>query len=168
MKRSWAGAVVFVLWLAGAVAIAASAVLAARNVDSGAFDQGAFSVALLVGFAGVGAVGAVVARHRPANPLGWLFLGIFVTLAVLVYVQEHAIYALVTASDALPGGVLAAWVTTWAWYPAMGAKLVFVPLLFPTGRPPSPRWRVVAWAGGGPGRDHRQRCSRRNARLGWE
>jgi hypothetical protein len=36
----------------------------------------------------------------------------------------------------------------WIWAPGLGLILVFLPLLIPNGRPPSHRWRPVAWLGG--------------------
>jgi hypothetical protein len=36
----------------------------------------------------------------------------------------------------------------WIWAPGLGLILVFLPLLFPDGHPPSRRWRPVAWLGG--------------------
>jgi hypothetical protein len=37
---------------------------------------------------------------------------------------------------------LAAWVLNWVWIPALGIQVLFF-LLFPDGRVPGPRWRVV-------------------------
>jgi hypothetical protein len=38
----------------------------------------------------------------------------------------------------------AAWIYSWVWVPALGC-IVFLPLLFPSGRLPSPRWSPFAW-----------------------
>ena len=44
----------------------------------------------------------------------------------------------------MPGALLAAWVYRWAWFPTVGLICV-VPLLYPTGTVPGPRWRFVLW-----------------------
>jgi hypothetical protein len=90
-------------------------------------------------------VGAVIATHRPHNPLGWMFLVIGLGQGLVVFGYEYASYVYRTAPGTGPGGELAVWVGQWAWAPALGLLLTFVPLLFPDGRPPSRRWRPVAW-----------------------
>jgi hypothetical protein len=90
-------------------------------------------------------VGAVIATHRPHNPLGWIFLVVGLSTGLVVFGYEYASYVFRTAAGTAPGGGLAVWVSQWAWAPGLGLLLTFVPLLFPDGRLPSRRWRPVAW-----------------------
>jgi hypothetical protein len=90
-------------------------------------------------------VGAVIATHRPGNPLGWMFLVIGLSQGLVVFGSQYASYVFRTAPGTGPGGALAVWVSEWAWAPALVLVLCFVPLLFPDGRLPSRRWRPVAW-----------------------
>jgi hypothetical protein len=90
-------------------------------------------------------VGAVIATHRPRNPLGWIFCAVGLSQGLEVFTFEYGVYALRTAPGTVPGGPLAIWVAQWVWAPGIGLLLTFVPLLFPTGRLPSRRWRPLAW-----------------------
>jgi hypothetical protein len=58
--------------------------------------------------------------------------------------SEYAIYTLIAARGILPGGEVAAWLTTLPWVPGLGL-FVFMALLFPNGRLLSTRWRPFAW-----------------------
>jgi hypothetical protein len=93
-------------------------------------------------------VGALIASHRPENPIGWIFLAEGFLYGLLSAGDEYAIYALLANPGALPLGAAASWLGQWIWVPGLGLSLVFLPLLFPDGHPPSHRWRPVAWLGG--------------------
>jgi hypothetical protein len=92
-------------------------------------------------------LGAIVAAHRPENPIGWLFLAIGLSGALGVVSNEYVHYTLVVDPGALPGGPVAAWLSGWTWWPAYGL-VPLVLLVFPDGRLPSPRWRWAAWLAG--------------------
>src|ERR671912_1797110 len=93
-------------------------------------------------------VGALIASHRPENPIGWLFLAAALFYGIQIPGEEYAVHALLTNPGSLPLGAELAWLTDWIWAPGLGLILVFLPLLFPDGHPPSRRWRGVAWLGG--------------------
>jgi hypothetical protein len=93
-------------------------------------------------------VGALIISHRPENPIGWIFLTVGFCYGLLSAGDEYAIFALLTNPGSLPWGAEASWLGQWIWAPGLGLILVFLPLLFPDGHPPSYRWRWVAWLGG--------------------
>ena len=93
-------------------------------------------------------VGALIASHRPGNPIGWIFCFAALFQGLIIFGEEYATYALLTNPGSLPLGPEASWLKEWIWAPGLGLILVFLPLLFPDGRPPSRRWWWVAWLGG--------------------
>ena len=112
-------------------------------------DEGIFTavldVAWLVAFAGIG---AFVASHRPRNPIGWLLSAIPAVLVLNFAGEAYYWYAAeARPQDPASAAELGAWVANTSWVPAVIIVLVMLPLLFPTGRPPTPRWRIVAWLG---------------------
>jgi len=93
--------------------------------------------------AALGAVGFVVASRSPRNPLGWILLAT-ATFSVL---SEDASFYLGADYRLRHGGLPLGWVAVLA-QPGWAATIVLiglVVLLFPDGRPPSPRWRWVLW-----------------------
>lgn len=140
-----AGRVKLAAWLGGVVSMAGFAaawVLAARNRDLSDLTAYAAPDRFLAAYA---VVGAVVASRRPSNPIGWLLLGLGLLEAARGLAGEYALHAL--AGPARPAmGVWAAWYVHWSLslvFPA--GLLVFLLLLFPSGRPLTPRWWVVGW-----------------------
>jgi hypothetical protein len=90
------------------------------------------------------AIGLLILLRRPQHPIGWLFCGAGLAGGLDHFGGEYAIYALQAQPDSVPGGEISAWIVSWMWVP-FNALLVYVALLFPDGRPPSRRWRPVAW-----------------------
>jgi hypothetical protein len=88
--------------------------------------------------------GFVLAWRRPANPLGWIMLG----LTLFFTVSEDASYYSVAdyglRHGDLPLGGVALLVQP-GWAPAIVLVGVLI-LLFPDGQPPSSRWRWLGWA----------------------
>ena len=116
-----------------------SAVLFTRD---GVFGGDSVSNALiLVGIACYVVIGGLIASRRPENACGWLLLLVGGGLAAAVFSDA-------LATDALREGfvTLASW-ADWANAALFFVTLAGIPLyllVFPTGRPPSPRWRPVA------------------------
>ena len=91
----------------------------------------------------LGVIGALVASRRPQNAVGWILCVIPVSLGLLI-LSAHAYWSLAFAGNR-DAADLTAWLATWIWIPALVSLLALFPLLFPTGRPPTPRWRPVIW-----------------------
>jgi hypothetical protein len=90
-------------------------------------------------------VGALIASRLPTNPIGWIFCGIGLLYGVRRFIGAYADYALFE-NISLPGGEYAAWFSTWTGPAGLTLAGAFLMLLFPDGRLPSRRWRIVAWA----------------------
>jgi hypothetical protein len=89
-------------------------------------------------------IGAIIASRLPANPLGWLFCAAACVAAVDHFSAEYALYALLAQPTSLPAGEALAWLASWAWILYCGCIALSL-LLFPNGRPPSRRWRGLAY-----------------------
>jgi hypothetical protein len=91
-------------------------------------------------FATVAAVtaGAVLALRVPHNPIGWLMLGGGFLLS--------ASFGTPGLPLPDPAEIWLAWLSQLGWVPAVVCLGILVPLLFPTGHLPSPRWRALVVA----------------------
>jgi hypothetical protein len=140
MNGSMAARLAWSLCVACLVGVSASLVLQALNGTAGLS-----SVPLPAALA-FAVVGALVASRQPGNKVGWLLLAAGLCLAVSLFGEGYARYALITATGSLPGGVYAAW-TQVIQFVMIAILAIFLPLYFPTGRLLSPRWWPILLAG---------------------
>jgi len=91
-------------------------------------------------------IGALVVSRQCGNALGWVFTLVGALLTFNFAGSVYAAFAHSGKHGALPAGLAIAWLTSgWLWIPISALLVIFVPLLFPTGRVVSPRWRFPAW-----------------------
>jgi uncharacterized membrane protein YfcA len=91
------------------------------------------------------AIGAVIIGRRPERVMGWIFSAAGLLWCAGALSDEYATYTYVTNPGSLPGGVVALWFGEWYWLAFINVAFVLTLFLFPTGRLPSGRWRIVFW-----------------------
>jgi hypothetical protein len=136
--------------LSAATLVVAAAGLALLVWDwSTPVPRGFFGVRGFTGLyaAGFGGVGALLTRRRPGHPVGWIFAAAGLVAAVDFATFEYGLAA--SAGRGLPAGEYAGWLQLWVWVPFITLITVGLFLLFPDGRLPGPRWRLVSWAASG-------------------
>ncbi len=92
--------------------------------------------------------GVLIASRVPSNPIGWLLLVAGVGVVVQELSQQYSNYGSYDSPGAVPGVEYAAWITGWIWIPFMSVVAMVIPLFYPDGHLPSPRWRAVLLIGG--------------------
>ena len=102
-------------------------------------------VAFYAGFSLFAALGALLIVRRPGHVMGVLFAALALLIAVGSAGDAYA--AAVLLSGGRPSLLVRvwAWPNAWYWYALVVGLMIYVPLLFPDGHLPSPRWRWVAW-----------------------
>ena len=91
------------------------------------------------------AVGTLIASRRPDNFIGWLMCAAAVLGGLVQLGRLYSEYSLATGHPGLVGVEWLAWLASWIWLPLLMLQMVYLPVLFPDGRPPSRRWAWVLW-----------------------
>jgi signal transduction histidine kinase len=127
------------------MAMLGAAVWIARADQSSLGGFGLFGIVVVTSFS---VLGALIAAHRPSNPIGWLFCGVGLSFGLAALSTEWATSAFVERPGMLPFGGFMSWLGTFTWSPGILVLFTFLILLFPDGHLPSRRWRPVAWVSG--------------------
>ena len=140
-------------WTAGSVAVASVALMAAglalafadrHHVPASLTNWDFSDIAGDIEDLTIPGLAYLVASRRPRNPIGWLALTAGLVLAASTFCTSYALRAIYVAPGSLPGARAALWfVNSFALVPI--GTVVFLFLLFPTGRLRSRRWVPVAW-----------------------
>jgi signal transduction histidine kinase len=89
-----------------------------------------------------GIVGAVIVRSQPRHPVGWLFVGLSISLLAAAALDEWYTLSVIVQPAELGGGGVAAVLADKSFFP-WWPLLALILLLTPTGTYASPRWRLV-------------------------
>lgn len=132
-----------------AAALAVGLTLATVAVEATVPPGGANAPTLLVAVTyvslvgGLAGMGLAIAVLKPRHPIGWLMLGSANLVAISILGGIYADFSVATHAGSLPGTAVAAWAASWAFVPNLGILGIIVPLVYPTGRFLTWRWRVL-------------------------
>jgi len=88
-------------------------------------------------------VGALIVARRPGNRIGWVASGIGLSTALYEFGLGYGAFGSYV-NPSLPALGFVQWLEIWEWVVPVILVLFFLPLLFPDGKPISPRWWLLA------------------------
>jgi hypothetical protein len=93
-------------------------------------------------------IGLLVLYQQPRNRVGWLLEAVGLAWGLPQLLDSYAHWGLVVRPGSVPAPNVVAALNEGTWTFGIGTMGIFLILLFPDGRLPSPRWRPVAWVAG--------------------
>lgn len=91
-----------------------------------------------VGCAALSVLGALILRRHPCHPIGVLLVGLGLGTGFSGLALEYV--ALGADGSPPPGASWGYWFGSFLWFPAYALVTTLLLVIFPDGRPPSPRW----------------------------
>jgi hypothetical protein len=141
---AWALVALSVALLVGGFVLPRAPSSTVADLQFGGETKSASVVADLVTLLIFSVVGAIIASRQPRNTIGWLFCGVGMAVSLNSFAGDYAEFWLTSGFGTNRLGETAAWFSSWLWILLVSSP-IFLLLLFPDGRLPSPRWRPVAW-----------------------
>ena len=93
-------------------------------------------------------IGLLILHQQPRNRVGWLLEAVGLAWGLPLLLDSYAHWGLVVRPGSVPAPDVVAALNEGTWTFGIGTMGIFLILLFPDGRLPSPRWRPVAWVAG--------------------
>jgi MFS family permease len=127
------------------VLVVAGWVFLALDAAAGAADAAASAVTFDLPLLVFPVTGLLVARRQPRNSVTWVLLGIGLAGGIGSLFTGYSTYALAGDPGSLPGGAVVGALNGAMWDPVIIPVATLLLLLFPDGKPLSPRWRILVW-----------------------
>ena len=128
----------WVLGGAGVVLAVGALALLVLNGDRPSDDLTQFVPNSAISCAALSVLGAVILRRHHHHPIGLLLLVLGLTTGLSGFGRAYV--GLGADGSAPPAAAWAYWLASFLWYPAYALVTTLLLVIFPDGRPPSPRW----------------------------
>jgi hypothetical protein len=139
--RGWRARIVWIVFGLDIAMMLGAWLVAGAGPDAPAFAPLLFTAMV----ASLGGVGALVGTRKPRDPVGWILFASASIISLSVLGQDYVRLSLADPSGTFPLTTAVAWIYNLLFMPSVVLIAGVMPLYFPDGRLPSPRWRWAVW-----------------------